>query len=86
MYGNFIINNNKIEIQEIIKDEKFINIKVVSPNFKLKYNLSDNEIEDRLKKLIKYSDANKQKKHYSFGQRGHYQVNIFLKLKNIRNY
>ena len=61
MYGNFIINNNKIEIQEIIKDEKFINIKVVSPNFKLKYNLSDNEIEDRLKKLIKYSDANKQK-------------------------
>ena len=84
LYGNFIINNNKIEIQEIIKDEKFINIKVVSPNFKLKYNLSDNEIEDRLKKLIKYSDANKQKKTLFIWPEGALSGKYFFEIKKYK--
>ena len=43
-------------------ENKFINIKIVSPNFELKYNLSDKETLDRIKKLIRYSNVDKNKK------------------------
>ena len=59
IYGNYSINQNNIFIKS--KKEKF-NIKVVSPNFNLEYGLSTNEIEDRLKKLVKYSEPNKNMK------------------------
>ncbi len=59
IYGNYTINKNKIFIGEI--DEKF-NVQVVSPNFEIKYNLSDNQIQDRLNKLIRYSQPNKNLK------------------------
>ena len=62
IYGNYVLNNNKIENQQYLKDSKYIYIKIVSPNFELKYNLSDKEISDRIKKLITYSDADKDKK------------------------
>ena len=34
---------------------------MVSPNFKLKYGLTVEEIETRLKKLIRYSEPNNEK-------------------------
>ena len=59
IYGNFIINKN----QEVLNNtfEKTY-VKVVSPNFNLEYGLSTKEIEERFKKLIKYSDPDKEKK------------------------
>ena len=59
IYGNYEINKN----QEFIKNtlEKTY-VKVVSPNFNLEYGLSEKEIEERFKKLIKYSDPVKEKK------------------------
>ena len=59
IYGNFIINKN----QEVLNNtfEKTY-VKVVSPNFNLEYGLSAKEIEERFKKLIKYSDPDKEKK------------------------
>ena len=59
IYGNYSINQNNIFIKS--KKEKF-NIKVVSPNFNLEYGLSTNEIENRLKKLVRYSEPNKNMK------------------------
>ncbi len=53
IYGNYSINQNYKYIEAI--DNKF-NIKVVSPNFRLDYDLSLKEIENRLKKLSRYSD------------------------------
>ena len=51
------------------KNERFLEtvenrelIKVISPNFDLKYGLSVEEIEERLKKIIRYSEPNKEKK------------------------
>ncbi|MEC7136843.1 MAG: apolipoprotein N-acyltransferase, partial [Pseudomonadota bacterium] len=59
IYGNHSINLNK----EILKNTKNkINIKVISPNFKLEYGLDQTDIENRLKKLIKYSDPVKDEK------------------------
>ena len=59
IYGNYEINKN----HEVIKNtlEKTY-VKIVSPNFNLEYGLNAKEIEERFKKLIKYSDPVKEKK------------------------
>jgi len=56
IYGSFVINNLKTN------NISSVNIKIVSPNFDLKYNLNENEIEDLLVKLTKYSEPDKNKK------------------------
>ncbi len=53
IYGNHSINLNQ---KQIINIENTINVKAVSPNFKLEYGLNLKDIEERLKKLIRYSD------------------------------
>tara|TARA_B100000575_G_scaffold258867_1_gene230756 strand:+ start:503 stop:2062 length:1560 start_codon:yes stop_codon:yes gene_type:complete len=58
IYGNYTINKNKKFLSTL--DQKHL-VKVISPNFELKYGLSDNEIEERLKKIIRYSAPNKDK-------------------------
>ena len=59
IFGNYEINKNKK-----IKDQtpEKIYVKIISPNFELKYGLSKSEIEKRLKNLIRYSDPTKDKK------------------------
>ena len=58
IYGNYTINKNK-KFLETADNRKFI--KVISPNFELKYGLHKDEIEKRLKKIIRYSEPNKDK-------------------------
>ncbi len=58
IYGNYTLNKNK-RFLENIKNRELV--RVISPNFNLKYGLSENEIEERLKKIIKYSEPNKEK-------------------------
>ena len=55
IYGTFSINKNKA-LLNYIDNNKSMYTKVVSPNFELQYNLSINEAENKLKKLIRYSD------------------------------
>ena len=59
IYGNYEINKNKKFLKEI--DEKIF-VKIISPNFDLEYDLSNIEIEERFKKLIRYSEPEKNKK------------------------
>ena len=59
IYGNYKINKN---IKFLATIDKKVFVKIISPNFELKYGLNQNEIEKRLKKLIKYSDPNQNKK------------------------
>ena len=57
--GNYQINKNN----ELLKSvENKTSVKIISPNFDLKYGLNKDEIEVRLKKLIRYSDPIKDKK------------------------
>ena len=59
IYGNYEINKNK----KILKNSnEKVYVKIISPNFNLEYGLSANEIEERFKKLIKYSDPEKERK------------------------
>jgi len=59
IFGNYQINKNQKILAQT--DQKSF-VKVVSPNFDLKYGLSVNEIEDRFKKIVRYSEPNKDKK------------------------
>ena len=60
IYGTFSINKNKGFINYLNKNEK-IYIKVISPNFELKYNSSIKEIEQKLENLVRYSDPDPKK-------------------------
>ena len=59
IYGSYTINKNK-KFLETAENKKLI--KVISPNFELKYGLNQGEIEERLKKIIRYSEPSKDKK------------------------
>ena len=59
IYGDYEINRNK-KILESVGDK--IYVKIISPNFKLEYGLSAQEIEKRFKQLIKFSDPDKEQK------------------------
>ena len=58
IFGNYKINKNKIDLDKI-NDTIFV--KVVSPNFDLKYGLTKDQIKERFNKLIRYSDPDKDK-------------------------
>ena len=53
IYGNHNINQNQKLVNSV---ENKVNIKVISPNFKIDYGISEIEIKERLEKLIRYSD------------------------------
>ena len=59
LFGNYQVNKNKNYLKTI-KDK--INVKIISPNFNLEYGLNIDQVEEKLKKLIKYSQPNSNKK------------------------
>ncbi len=61
IYGSFIINKNTA-INNYVKKEDKAYVKVISPNFDLKYYSSLEEIKNKLKRLIKYSEPEQDKK------------------------
>ena len=74
IYGNYEINKNKEFIKQ---NDQTIFVKIVSPNSDLKYGLSEQEIREKLEKLVKYSDPDKEKKLCLFGRR-EFLVDIVL--------
>ncbi len=83
LYGNFKINVN----EKILKSfNQKIFVKIISPNFNLEYNLNIEQIKERLKKLIKYSEPDKEKKTLFIWPEGvfsGYSYNEILDLKEI---
>ena len=59
IFGSYELNKNKNYLKTI---NQKIYVKIISPNFELKYGLNLNQIEDRLKKLIRYSNPTNNKK------------------------
>ena len=90
IYGNHSINKNNSDLNII--NEKF-NIKVVSPNFEVEYGLNDKDIEKRLNKLIKISEASNDPKTLYIWPEGVFsgysfdELNLFKNtfLKNFKN-
>ena len=90
IYGNYEINKNN-EILKSVKER--IYVKIISPNFDLRYGLSLKEIEDRFNKLVRYSDPEKKKETLFIWPEGVFsgysydQIKIFKNLifKNFSN-
>ena len=83
VFGDHSINQNQKFIRSI--DTKFY-VKVISPNFKLDYGFSTIEIEDRLIKLIKYSEPENNLKTIFIWPEGvfsGYNFNQILQFKDI---
>ena len=83
IYGNYTLNQNK-RFLEAIKSRELV--KVISPNFNLKYGLNEDEIEERLKKIIRYSEPNKEKTTlfiWPEGVFGGYSYNEILIFKDL---
>ena len=83
IYGSYEINKNKNFLETI--NEK-VNVKIISPNFGLEYGLSIDQIEKKLKKLIKYSEPNSDKKTlfiWPEGVFGGYNYNDILIFNNL---
>tara|TARA_B100000575_G_scaffold237833_1_gene200074 strand:+ start:692 stop:2254 length:1563 start_codon:yes stop_codon:yes gene_type:complete len=59
IYGNYKINKNKNYLTKV-KDKVYV--KVISPKFDLEYGLSADKIEERFKRLVRYSDPDKNRK------------------------
>ncbi len=83
IHGNYVINKNK----EILNsDIEKIYVKIISPNFDLQYGLSTKEIEERFKKLIRYSEPNKEKNTFFIWPEGvfsGYSYNEILIFKEL---
>ena len=63
IYGSSIIKKNSENLTNLKLDSKnSIYIKIVSPSFDLKYNLSNTDLSENISRLIKYSDPDKNKK------------------------
>ena len=83
IYGSYKINEN----EKILKstNEKLF-VKIISPNFELKYGLNENEIEERLKKMVRYSNPDKEKSTLFIWPEGvfsGYSYNELLTFKNL---
>ena len=85
LFGTFSINKNKGLLNYLTNDEK-VYVKVVSPDFKLDYNLPIDKIEEKLTKLIRYSDPDDSKKTIFVWPEGiftGYDINDILNFKKI---
>ena len=81
IYGNHSINLNQNKIKNI---ENKINIKVISPNFELEYGLDQNNIESRLKKLIRYSDPINNKETLFIWPEGVFSGYSFKEIQSLK--
>ncbi len=82
IYGNHSINHNQYFLNKI---DKKINIKVISPNFELNYGLSDEDIKERLSRLIKYSDPEKNLKTLFVWPEGVFSGYSYNQLSNLKD-
>jgi len=63
IYGLSIIKKNNEKLVELeLNSKNSVYTKIISPNFDLKYNLSNNDISKNISKLIRYSAPEENKK------------------------
>ena len=85
LYGSYEINKNKTFLNTI---EEKIRVKIVSPNFKLEYGLTIDQIEDKINKLIRYSEPSNNEKTLFIWPEGvfsGYSYEEILIFKNLIN-
>ncbi len=81
LFGNFEINKNK---KKLIKINEKVFVKIVSPNFDLSYGLTEEQIGERFKKLIRYSNPDKGKKTIFIWPEGPFIGYSYAELLNFK--
>jgi len=82
IYGSYKINNNQ-EVAQGIKQT--VNVKIISPNFDMRYIHSEKEIKETIKKIIRYSDPNPNKETIFIWPEGIFAGVYFEDLKKFSN-
>ena len=83
LYGSYSVNLNQKNLNK--QTEKY-NIKVISPNFELKYGLNIEEIKLRLKKLIRYSEPSKNVQTLFIWPEGVFSGYSYKELLTLKKY
>ena len=81
IYGSLILN----KYQNNVVSNDSINLKIISPNFDLNYNLSSFDIDKILKKLINYSAPIKDKKTVFIWPEGIFAGYSYDELQDFKN-
>ena len=84
IFGTFSINKNKA-LTNYLSEFDTVHVKVISPNFKLEYNSSLEEIKKKLEKLIRYSNPDPIKNTFLFGQKVFLPDTHLKKFLNLKN-
>ena len=84
IYGTFSINSNKVLLSNIDVNNK-VHVKVISPNFELKYDLTIKEIENKLRKLIRYSEPDPNKNSLFIWPEGVFSGYNFEEISKFRD-
>jgi apolipoprotein N-acyltransferase len=85
IYGSSIIKKNNEYLADLNKNSKnSIYTKIVSPNFDLKYNLSNNDLAENISNLIKYSEPENNKKTLFVWPEGVFTGFNFNQIKQYR--
>ncbi len=83
IYGSFKINSD----HQAIKENKLTtNIKIISPNFKMRYIHTEEEIKETIKKVVRYSDPNPNKKTIFLWPEGIFAGVYLEDLKEFSNF
>ena len=83
IYGSYKINSDQKTFA--IVNEK-INVKVVSPSFEMRYLENDNQIEETIKKVIRYSDPTADKETLFVWPEGIFAGVYYEDLNKFSNY
>ncbi len=81
--GSLILNKNEF-LLENIKKEKKINLKIISPNFDLKYNLNSADIDIIFENLIKFSEPERKKETVFIWPEGVFAGYYFSDIKRFK--
>jgi apolipoprotein N-acyltransferase len=86
IYGSTVINKNLRDFDKFVfNDSNSINVKLISPNIDLNYNLTIDGAKQTLKKLIKYSDPEKDKSTVFIWPEGVFTGYSFDEISQFKN-
>ena len=85
IYGSSIIKKNNENITQLKSNsDNSVYTKIISPNFDLKYNLSNTDLNENISRLIKYSEPQKEKKTLFVWPEGVFTGFSFEQIKEYR--
>ncbi len=82
IYGSYKINNNQEFLTEI---KETVNVKIISPNFDMRYIQSEEEIKETINKIVRYSDPDPNKETIFIWPEGIFAGIYFEDLKKFSN-